>query len=122
MPSVRTPMRSACSRMLDGSRSSGVMIHSRCQLCRINGATKSFTNARHVSRIIFCSSDRPRSLVFIMFSSVVHIVKPAAAAPPALIEFYPQRPAGHSKDPPVKKLLFATPQDAEAAFYEAFMK
>jgi ketosteroid isomerase-like protein len=42
-------------------------------------------------------------------------------SPRVLIEFYPQFPRRRSERH-VKKMLFATPQDAEAAFYEAFMK
>src|SRR6266850_1061940 len=59
--SVRMPMRSACSRISAGRRASGSISHSRCQFLRMKGVTKSSTKARQLSRIIFCSSESPRS-------------------------------------------------------------
>jgi len=55
------PMRSACSRIERGRRSSGCISHSRCQFWRMKGVTKSSTKARQLARISFCSSDRSRS-------------------------------------------------------------
>src|SRR5262245_8038929 len=63
MPSVRMPMRSACSRMARGRRASGSISHSFCQFWRMKGVTKSFTKARQLARIMRCSSDRLRSMV-----------------------------------------------------------
>ena len=65
MPSVRMPILCACSRIPGGRRFSGLMSHSRCQFLRMKGVTKSLTKARQASRIMICSSDRPRSLVII---------------------------------------------------------
>src|SRR5882672_11844804 len=62
-PSVRMPIRSACSRISRGKRASGSISHSRCQFWRMKGVTKSLTKARQLARIIRCSSDRLRSTV-----------------------------------------------------------
>ena len=66
------PARRACgcrsSRRLrgsrGGSRSSGVMLHSRCQFWRMNGMTTSSTKSRQDCRIRRCSSEiQARSLI-----------------------------------------------------------
>ena len=62
-PSVRMPILSACSRISRGKRASGSISHSRCQLRRMKGITRSFTKPRQVSRISRCSSDNPRSII-----------------------------------------------------------
>src|SRR6266511_2514527 len=62
-PRVRMPILSAPSRISGGSRSSGVMIHSRCQLRRMNGMTTSSTKARQLCRISRCSSESPLSCI-----------------------------------------------------------
>ncbi len=58
-PSVRSPTLSAPARISRGSRSAGVISHSRCQLPRMNGITTSSTKSRHDCRIRRCSSDSP---------------------------------------------------------------
>ena len=58
-PSVRMPTFCAPSRISGGSRASGRMSHSRCQLPRMNGITTSSTKSRQLCRIMRCSSDRP---------------------------------------------------------------
>jgi hypothetical protein len=43
----------------------------------MNGVTKSSTKARHVSRIILCSSDKPRSIECIMVLPPLFTLKDA---------------------------------------------
>src|SRR5580704_17028298 len=56
-PSVRMPTFSAPSRISGGSRSSGVIDHSRCQLPRMKGMMTSSTKSRQLCRIRRCSSE-----------------------------------------------------------------
>jgi hypothetical protein len=55
-PSVRMPTASARA-ISGGSRSSGVISHSRRQSLRMNGMTTSSTNWRQLCRIKRCSSE-----------------------------------------------------------------
>src|SRR5579862_2619872 len=56
-PSVRMPTFSAPCRISGGSRSSGVIDHSRCQLPRMKGMMTSSTKSRQLCRIRRCSSE-----------------------------------------------------------------
>ena len=61
-PRVRMPTFCAPSRISGGSRPSGRMSHSRCQLPRIKGITTSSTKSRQLWRIMRCSSDNSTML------------------------------------------------------------
>src|SRR5262249_5302746 len=53
---VGVAMLAGAWRISGGSRSSGVMSHSRCQFWRMNGVTTSSTKSRQLCRIRRCSS------------------------------------------------------------------
>ena len=87
-----------------GSRSSGVISHSRCQLPRMNGITTSSTKSRHDCRIRRCSSDSPCAVIG--SSPVLFRLRCAAHA----VDNKPRPPSGENK-----RALWGLSQDREDA-------